>query len=361
MSYSEEQTLFRLAMSSQLGAGLHGSKADVEAGTAQAIETELGCAREHMGRWKLVWGPAAFIAGNRPGFPDNMMYVAEGTETNGNPWLVVSIAGTNPRSLFDQLFENPPVAPLPWPTSRNPRLRPRVASGAFFGFQILSTLKPGRPQPGAESSLTEFLRAKVSKRSNLTVTAHSLGSAVGCLLALWLLEMQPNWDPYGYATIYSYPFAGPSSGDASFSEYYSSSFAMRSTRYYNRLDVVPHAWNADSLLTISGLYNPPIDASALVPLVFLISLAVRPTGYLQVYPNAKPLPGSSLKRSSAPTAKSPIVAFIDEQKYQHVGAYFDLLEIGREAQHLRDTLEGNAPESTVAATELAVRAGDAEE
>jgi hypothetical protein len=192
------------------------------------------------------------------------------------------------------------------------------------------------------------------------VTSHSVGSAIGCLLALWLLETQASWDPYGYATIYCYPFAGPTSGDANFSQYYTSSFGKRSTRYYNRLDVVPRAWNADSLLTIPGLYNPPIDASALVPLVFLISLAVRATGYLQVYPDAKPLPGGSIKPFNLPPGKLPIVAFIDEQKYQHVGAYFDLLELGPEAQRLRNTLEGNAPESTAAATELAGRAGDAD-
>jgi hypothetical protein len=109
--------------------------------------------------------------------------------------------------------------------------------------------------------------------------------------------------------------------------------------YYNRLDVVPLAWNADGLLTISGLYNPPIDASALVPLVFLMSLAVRPTDYLQVCPDAKPLAGGSLKLTTLAPGKLPIVAFIDEQKYQHVGAYFDLLRIGPEAQRLRNTLE----------------------
>jgi hypothetical protein len=52
------------------------------------------------------------------------------------------------------------------------------------------------------------------------------------------------------------------------------------------------------------------------------------------------------------------VAFIDEQKYQHVGAYFDLLKIGSEAQQLRNTLEGNAPENAETATELAVRASE---
>ena len=294
MTYSEEQTLFRLAMSSQLGAGRQGSQADVEAGTAQALGAELGGAQEYMGRWKVVWGPAAFIAGNRPGFPDNMMYVAEGIQSNGNPRLVVSVAGTNPRSLFDQLFENPPIAPLPWPTSRNPGSRPKVVNGVFLGFQVLSTLKPGRPQAGADSNLTEFLRTKVTKRSNLTMTAHSLGSAIGCLLALWLLESQDSWDPYDYSTIDCYPFAGPTSSDACFSQYYTKKKKKRSTRYYNRLDVVPRAWNADSLPTIPALYNPPIDASVIVPLVFLISLAVRPTGYLQVCPDAKPLPGGSL-------------------------------------------------------------------
>jgi hypothetical protein len=58
--YDEKQTLFRLAMSSQLGASFRGNVGDLESQTAVALKAELDRAAPDMGDWKVVWGPAIY-------------------------------------------------------------------------------------------------------------------------------------------------------------------------------------------------------------------------------------------------------------------------------------------------------------
>ena len=102
--YDNRQTLFRLAMSAQVGASLTGNVQYLASQTAVALKTELARAAQDMGDWKIVWGPAVYSA---PGskLPDNAMFAAEKSSgSSSRPWIVLSIAGANPASLFDQLF-----------------------------------------------------------------------------------------------------------------------------------------------------------------------------------------------------------------------------------------------------------------
>lgn len=47
--------------------------------------------------------------------------------------------------------------------------------------------------------------------------------------------------------------------------------------------------------------------------------------------------------------------FINQWNYQHVGAYFDLLRIGTEAEDLRRKLEGSGPRTIESAEDLTAR------
>jgi hypothetical protein len=348
--YDDRQTLFRLAMSSQVGASLSGNVQYLASQTAIALKAELHRAAPDMGDWKIVWGPAVYSApGSRK--PDNAMFAAEKSSGSGSrPWIVLSIAGTNPASLFDQLFENACIFPLhSWPC-RNPALKPKVAHGSFAGFNILRKMTSGHFNAGSDLSFREFMIRKTRVPARLTITAHSLGSALSSLLALWLFETQREWDPEGHITIDCFPFAAPTSGNRDFADYYTNSdLGRRSSRCDHPLDGVPHAWKAEDLKQIPVLYRPHIEVGFLKPLVYGVSLLAAKAGFEHVLPHAEPLTGGAFNPDRFDPKRTAIQNFIDQWNYQHVGAYFDLLKIGTEAEELRRKLEGRAPRSTVVA------------
>jgi hypothetical protein len=342
--YDDRQTLFRLAMISQVGASLTGNVQYLASQTAVALKTELARAAPDMGEWKIVWGPAVYSTpGSR--IPDNAMFAAESSRSGSQPWIVLSIAGTNPASLFDQLFENACIFPLhSWPC-RNPALRPKVAHGSFAGFNILKKMTSGHFNAGGDLSFREFMIRNTQVPARLTITAHSLGSALAPLLALWLSETQREWDPEGHITIDCFPFAAPTSGNGDFSSYYTNSdLGRRSNRCDHPLDAVPHAWKAEDLKQIPVLYRPHIEVGFLKPVVYGISLLAARADFEHVLPTAESLPGSKFNPDRFDPKRPAIQNFIDQWNYQHVGAYFDLLKIG--AEELRRKLEGKVAKYT---------------
>jgi Lipase (class 3) len=342
--YDDRQTLFRLAMSSQVGASLKGNVEYLASQTAGLLKTELDRAAPEMGDWKIVWGPSVYSApGSR--IPDNAMFAAEKSSGSGSvPWIVLSIAGTNPASLFDQLFLNSCIFPLhSWPC-RNPALKPKVAHGSFAGFDILKKMTSGHFNAGGDLSFREFMIRNTRVPARLTITAHSLGSALAPLLALWLFETQREWDPEGHITIDCFPFAAPTSGNGDFATYFTNSdLGRRSNRCDHPLDGVPHAWKAEDLKQIPVLYRPHIEAGFLTPVVYWISLVAARAGFEHVLPDVEPLPGSAFNQDRFDPKRTAIRNFVDQWNYQHVGAYFDLLKIGSEADELRRKLDVGWP------------------
>jgi hypothetical protein len=348
--YDERQTIFRLAMTSQLGASVVGTVDQIESQGTAHINDELRRAGEVMGAWKNVWGLAVKSVSQ---VADNAMFVAEKSDVSpGEKHLVVAIAGTNPRSTFDLLVENASVLTLrPWPYGNPPNLKPMIASGSLGGFEFLQQMIPGPTQPGSGLKLREFLARSLNGPTRVTITAHSLGSALGCLLALWLFETRQEWDPHGHAALDCLFFAGPTSGNADFSAYYTNSVIGRRTiRGYNPLDGVPHVWNTNDLEKIPNLY-PPIDQATKTALGVFVNIVVflsSPGHFLHICPNSDGGlgPGQFNDQIYDPH-RLGLANFVAQWNYQHVGAYFDLLKMGPNAQHLRDILEGKqAPSET---------------
>src|SRR6185436_11278966 len=79
--------------------------------------------------------------------------------------------------------------------------------------------------------------------------------ALSPVTGLWLSDRKTNWPN---ATVNVYTFAGPTAGDATFASYYAGKLGANTTRVWNQLDAVPHAWAQQvppALSQIPGLYQ----------------------------------------------------------------------------------------------------------
>jgi triacylglycerol lipase len=338
-SFTPEQTIFSLAMLAGLADAYTGSVATIEPALTTDLNNHLTAMTTEIGSWEVVWGPAVYElpTSNRP---DNTMYVARGNGQPGFPNLVVAIAGTNPYSLFDWLVEDLLVTPqIPWPSGKPFSLERRIALGTFIGLSALQTLKPGAAQPGAGTTLKEFLATQVSAPLSLAITGHSLGGALSPTVALWLHDVQKEWDPAGHASLSVLPAAGPTAGNQAFANYSDAQIGAEVTRLHNPLDIVPHAWTTSDLQQLPTLYAPAIPTSDLLNDLVDLAIDISKFGdYTQINLNAPPLPGSAVNTSQINPNASPFVNFLSQAVYQHIEAYFDLLGIPKDTPPLSDLL-----------------------
>lgn len=266
---------------------------------------------ECIGEWEVVWGPVVYMHDASPenpnptGVVDNLMYVARSKVDDGNPLYVVAIAGTNPDSWYGWFVEDFQVAKtVAWPYHKIPYLpfmQPRISKGTSQGLDILSSMRCKSDGSTLGNTLTEFLASVTQSTDALRVmaTGHSLGGALSASLALALVDTQgPGtmwpWDVERRAQVMALPSAGATPGNAAFSRHYDSALPRGlTTRLWNKLDIVPHAWQADMLAEIPTLYEPAIPKDVLVSLLADVALANSVLGnYRQLLPQTAPLPGT---------------------------------------------------------------------
>lgn len=275
----------RLAFLAYVGDKLTGPYAQVEAQLASCMTTML---ERHGTNWELVWGPAVYH------FPvteldDNMMYVVQ-NKTNPSEFTVV-VRGTDPEAIADWLVEDFDVVDqVSWPRGSG---QPKISKGASEGLHILQQLMPA-DEPG--QTLAAFLAAKAavaSPRLRVNVTGHSLGGALAPALALWLYDTRSQWDPEGKADLQVYTLAGPTAGNADFAAYYNSVLGSSTLRMWNPFDIVPLAWNHESMGKIADLYEPHTRANpAERGLIDGLRFLVKDKGYAQIDPTQKSLSGA---------------------------------------------------------------------
>src|SRR5579883_36963 len=195
---------------------------------------------EFIGNWKRVWGPFVYLA--QPPFnkyATNAIYVAQ----QGSNY-VVGVAGTNPKSLHNWLIEDLYVGALAdWAeyAENDPLLYPKISMGTKIGLDNLL-----RPHPGSSQTIIDFLTNLLNEATQnieILLTGTSLGGALSPVLALALHEKKSTWDPNNRATLKVVTFAGPTPGNFDFAERYRLRLGNTTTRVWNSLDIVPHAWN----------------------------------------------------------------------------------------------------------------------
>lgn len=209
--------------------------------------------------WKVVWGPAIYTFPIAI-FQDNGMFVAQQISNPKN--YIVAIRGTNFIAALDWMFEDFNVLFLhDWPAGRG---SPKISAATHEGVKVLNDyLKPksekaGEKLPGEGLTLKRFLTvAAKNTKINVSFTGHSLGGALAPTLALLFKQEQGQaggWDSQNNATVTSTSFAGATAGNADFATYSDQEIGSVMRRIHDLNDVVPHAWNKNTMEQTKDLY-----------------------------------------------------------------------------------------------------------
>lgn len=331
----------------------------------------------YIGQWQRVWGPFVYLAPYTK-YATNAIYVAK----KDNQY-VIGIAGTNFASIHNWFIEDFYVgARANWAEYAETMLPgpfpPKISMGTKIGLDNLL-----RQHPGTGKTIIEFFKDELREPGanvEIVVTGHSLGGALSPVLALALYEKKSTWDPNNRATLKVFPFAGPTPGNQAFAEYYRQRLGENTTRVWNSLDIVPHAWSQTKLSQLAALYAPHIPSNPLIEKFVNLAKLISAAGfYTHIKWLTPPLKGTfrppvqpSETRSmqvelnvqlsesikSAVTARQELSVsqedidglsqFLTQALVQHIEAYFDLLEFPQELKHLLwpPSLNAIDPEAT---------------
>ena len=212
-----------------------------------------------LSNWKRVWGPAIIVDSmcelcneyqgelskrynGRARVPVSSMTIFKDNNNN----YVVGIEATNPSSITDWVDLDLKVfSTVPFD---NDKSHGSLSQGTSIG---LNTYLLHLTDMHTNQTAMQFLDT-VSNMASLTITGHSLGGALSPVFALYLKNnLKKN-----NSNIYCLATAGASPGDMDFIKYYDQQLGNNSVRLWNSLDVVPHAWEPDTMGRIDSIYQP---------------------------------------------------------------------------------------------------------
>lgn len=278
----------------------------------------------------------------------------------GNKY-VIGVAGTNPKSLQNWLVEDLYVAVLAdWAdyAENDPQFQPKISMGTKIGLDNLL-----RPHPGSSTTIIDFLTdllKEADENIEILLTGASLGGALSPVLALALHEKKSTWDPNNRATLKVVTFADPTPDNYYFAERYRLKLGNTTTRIWNSLDIVPHAWKPELLSQIPSLYEPQIPSNPLIEkFVNIGKLLSVGRYYTHLERLTPPLEGTLRPIEQTPETSSKqveldvqlsalksalakenvsvsdidingLLQFLAQAKQQHIDAYFDLLNFPSE-------------------------------
>jgi hypothetical protein len=332
-TYSLQQQVFTIALISNAASGQSGSVPLLESTLKQAITTffENPQAQQYVGTWSVAWGP---VVTEPSGVTDagNAMFVARGTSPAGTPVYVVTVAGTNPRSLYDVFTEDYDTTLQPWPYPVPAGAdTPNVTQGTLDGLNFLLQMT----DPATGTTLQSYLEGVQDSEATLVFTGHSLGGALSPAVGLALFggagAATLGTDQWG--TVQIYPVAGPTVGDAAYSSLWARVFPQTQDALgetwnllvWNTLDVVPHAWA--QLSALSTLYPPISWTSCLAKILNGVQGHAAQAGGTFVQPQNQSLQGTFAPWTHTSILAPEVTYFLIEALHQHVWAYFDLLDV----------------------------------
>lgn len=281
--------------------------------------------KEDSADWKIVWGPAIFrYRDDRK--QDSGMFVIQQISNPSN--YVLAIRGTNYDAWEDWFKEDFEVLCMKkWSRASGAK----ISKATNNGIELLLNLKnaiPAPPESKSNQSITEFLTSISTKPITISFTGHSLGGALAPTLALWFRERQgefKGWDPKNNAVISCTAFAGATAGNATFANYSNIQFRDNPIRrIHDTNDVVPHAWNKQSMGQIAHLYsNTEMQIGfSLKLLLWLAILLTKHNNYTQI--------GNSIPITLGVDGKCDRNTFKKQATYQHDYSY-PLIILGQDA------------------------------
>ncbi len=301
----------------------------VERGVRAAVER---CAAD-SGVGEIVWGPVAY---RKKGLllTDSLMFAAKipgrvGAETER---YALVFRGTNPGSITSWIFQDLAVSGMvPW-TRRSPKTKHRdawISMAADTALDIHESLADGGKT--AFHWLMGLLAADSRKRVALSLTGHSLGGLMSTAYGLYLRDELAAAGLEKRVEINVCAFAGPTAGNAAFSDALEKEFGNGLALYDNPLDIAPLAWeerNLESVIPV--LYEPTIRPSKLYKeALSSFAAAVRGLGYDKPARRVRPVPSSIVE--------VPFNDYLLEAAVQHVASYAE--EALRDApESARDTV-----------------------
>lgn len=306
----------------------------VERGVREAVER---CAAD-SGVGEIVWGPVAY---RKKGLllTDSLMFAAKipGKDGDGTERYALVFRGTNPGSVTSWIFQDLAVSGMiPW-TRRSPNTTHRdawISMAADNALDIHETLADGGKT--AFQWLMGLLAADSRKRVALSLTGHSLGGLMSTAYALYLRDELAAAGLAKRVELSVCAFAGPTAGNAAFSDALEREFGNALALYDNPLDIAPLAWeerNLESVMPV--LYEPTIRPNGLQKEALAsFAAAVRGLGYAKPARRVRPVPSSIVE--------VPFNDYLLEAVAQHVASYAE--------EALRD-----APESARATVRAIVK------
>lgn len=330
--YSKIQTQFMLAMLSYPTKDNTGSAEKISNQLYSKLKEQLSM----VGDWLVVWGPGVFKTQGQYATEkaDNVMYVAYSQDKNE---YAICIAGTISTYDWMELDLKVKAKNMKTWTYGSASSNAKIAQGTWQGLQNLIGLTATGNVPESGKTLQEFLQDAISSPTTIVTNGHSLGGALSPTLALWLKDTQESWDSENNAAISTWPFAGPTIGNQTFTNYYSNRISG-THRVENTLDVVPYAWEYATIDEIPVLYEPYISRPKLLSPAALYILKQEYIGrdvYVQEG-KAHRLPGKYNPNANTNPLTNPpkqcgqhdiLCRFAAQAAYQHTAEYAKLLDI----------------------------------
>lgn len=230
------------------------------------------------------------------------MYAAEfiDTATNTPVFSAVVIRGTDteakPSGILTQIVEDLDAADqVSFPDKNS--AGSKIAAGTKTGFDKLMAFTDGA-KGTVKQYVGEFLKANPD--APIVVTGHSLGGCQTTVIALDLALSFPN------ARIVPTTFAGPTAGNAAFTELYREKCPF-APRWFNDIDLVPNAFA--SLDGVKALWktcdHPAPDIVSLLIDGFKLLLGAKKADYKQPDAQSRKLSGACQR--NRPSAVSSVV------------------------------------------------------
>ncbi|WP_241606489.1 lipase family protein [Rosenbergiella epipactidis] len=173
-------------------------------------------------------------------------------------------------------------------------------------------------EPGFGSSLVQFLNMNLNDGDTLTFCGHSMG---GTFTIPWGVSVKQQLDRNVQVQVRS--FAGATAGNFSFAAHAENVLGSGLKRIVNNLDIVPKAWNSDTLKEIATVYEPVVTVPFIIQII-IVGLANFLTSYGYAH--------SSQPESFDFGINPELTDFQLQYGYQHDTAYLKYygLEMGKD-------------------------------